>query len=59
MFYNLRLDHISSLIDLGLSSKDISDRLWHSVEMVNNTYGHLFNEKKKAILDKLNELSEN
>ena len=54
--HDLRHTHVSTLIDLGLEAKDIADRLGHSVEMVNNTYGHLFPQRKKIILDNLNNL---
>ena len=42
-----------------MEPKDISERLGHSVEMVNNTYAHLFPERKDLLLDKLNDFSEN
>lgn len=58
-FHELRHTHVSTLIDLGLEAKDIADRLGHSVEMVNNTYSHLFPERKDDLLDKLNELGNN
>lgn len=55
-FHELRHTHVSTLISLNLSQKDIADRLGHSVEMVNDTYGHLFEERRDSILDKLNSL---
>lgn len=58
-FHELRHTHVSTLIDLGMEPKDISERLGHSVEMVNNTYAHLFPERKDLLLDKLNDFSEN
>lgn len=54
--HELRHSHVSTLIELGFSAFEISKRLGHSVEMVNNTYGHLFPSKQKAMIDKLNEL---
>lgn len=57
-FHDLRHTHVSTLIDIGWEAKDISDRLGHSVEMVNNTYGHLFPDRKKANMEKLNKLIE-
>lgn len=54
--HDLRHSHVSTLIELGFTAFEISKRLGHSVEMVNNTYGHLFPSKQKAMIDKLNEL---
>lgn len=54
--HDLRHSHVSILIDLGFSAFEISKRLGHSTEMVNNTYGHLFPSKQQAMVDKLNDL---
>lgn len=54
--HDLRHSHVSTLIDLGFSAFEISKRLGHSVDMVNNTYGHLFPSRQKAMIDKLNSL---
>ncbi|WP_159639047.1 tyrosine-type recombinase/integrase [Erysipelothrix anatis] len=56
-FHELRHTHVSTLIDIGWESKDISDRLGHSVKEVEETYGHLFPKRKKEMFDKLNKLS--
>lgn len=56
-FHELRHTHVSILIDLNMKPKDIAERLGHSVEMVNNTYSHLFPERKDLLLDKLNDIS--
>lgn len=56
-FHELRHTHVSTLIDLDLKPKDIADRLGHSVEQVNNTYSHLFPERKDLLLSKLDEFS--
>ncbi|MDH6367518.1 MULTISPECIES: site-specific integrase [unclassified Breznakia] len=58
-FHELRHTHVSTLIDVGWDAKDIADRLGHSVEMVNNTYGHLFPDRKSKNLEKLNKISKN
>lgn len=55
-FHELRHTHVSLLISLNLKDEEIAERLGHSVEMVNNTYGHLFPKKKKEILNKLNKI---
>ena len=57
-FHELRHTHVSTLINLRMEPKDIADRLGHSVEMVNNTYGHLFPERKDELLASLNELGQ-
>lgn len=55
-FHDLRHTHVSTLIQLGMRDIDIADRLGHSVEMVNNVYGHLFPADKKNILKTINKL---
>lgn len=55
-FHELRHTHVSTLIDIGWKSKDISERLGHSVKEVEETYGHLFPKRKKEMFDKLNKL---
>lgn len=55
-FHELRHTHVSTLIQLGMRDIDIAKRLGHSVEMVNNTYGHLFPADKEGLIDKLNNL---
>lgn len=53
-FHDLRHSHVSLLIHLGFSAFEISKRLGHSVEMVNETYGHLFPNVQQNIISKLN-----
>ncbi|NLY62818.1 MAG: site-specific integrase [Erysipelothrix sp.] len=55
-FHDLRHTHVSTLIQLGVRPIDISKRLGHSVEMVNNTYGHLFESDKENIINKLDNM---
>lgn len=55
-FHELRHTHVSTLISLGMRDIDIAKRLGHSVEMVNNTYGHLFPSDRQKLIDKLNKL---
>ena len=55
-FHELRHTHVSTLIQLGMRDIDIAKRLGHSVEMVNNTYGHLFPSDKENMMDKLNNM---
>ncbi|AKQ06879.1 tyrosine-type recombinase/integrase [Erysipelothrix rhusiopathiae] len=55
-FHELRHTHVSTLIDIGWEAKDIADRLGHSVHEVNETYGHLFPQRKDEMFQKLNDL---
>lgn len=55
--HDFRHTHVSTLIDLGMEAIDISKRLGHSVEQVNNRYGHLFPERKDKLLDSLNDMT--
>lgn len=52
--HEFRHSHVSLLINNGVSDFDISKRLGHSRDMVNNTYGHWFKENQIKIADKLN-----
>lgn len=55
-FHELRHTHVSTLIQIGMRDIDISKRLGHGVEMVNETYGHLFPKDKENMMNKLNKL---
>ena len=54
--HDLRHSHVSLLINLGFDSFDIAKRLGHTVDMVNNIYGHWFNDAQRKMVDKLNNL---
>ena len=54
--HDLRHSHVSLLIELGFSPHLIAERIGDTVQMVNNTYGHLYPTKHKEVADKLNEL---
>jgi integrase len=54
--HDMRHSHVSLLINLGFSPFEIAKRLGHSVDMVNNVYGHLFPERDRVMVDRLNEL---
>ncbi len=54
--HDLRHSHVSLLIDMGFSPHLIAERIGDTVQMVNNTYGHLYPTKHKEVADKLNEL---
>ena len=54
--HDLRHSHVSLLIDMGFSPHLIAERIGDTVQMVNNTYGHLYPTKHKEVAEKLNEL---
>lgn len=54
--HDLRHSHVSLLIDMGFTPHLIAERIGDTVQMVNNTYGHLYPTKHKEVADKLNEL---
>lgn len=54
--HDLRHSHVSMLIDLGFSAFVIADRIGDTVQMVNNTYGHLYPERKGAVASRLDAL---
>ncbi len=56
--HDFRHSHVSLLINNGVSDFDISRRLGHSKDMVNNTYGHWFKKNQEVLVDKLNKINE-
>ena len=54
--HDLRHSHVSLLIEMGFSPHLIAERIGDTVQMVNNTYGHLYPTKHKEVADKLNQL---
>ena len=50
----LRHSHVSLLIEIGFTPHLIADRIGDTVQMVNNTYGHLYPNKQQEVADKLN-----
>ncbi len=51
--HDFRHSHVSLLINNEISDFDISKRLGHSRDMVNNTYGHWFKKNQLKIIEKL------
>ena len=47
---------VSLLIEMGFSPHLIAERIGDIVQMVNNTYGHLYPTRHKEVADKLNEI---
>lgn len=54
--HEFRHSHVSLLIELGFRPIDITNRLGHTVTMVNEVYGHLFDKSQKDIINALNKL---
>lgn len=54
--HDFRHSHVSLLISLGFSPFDIAKRLGHTVEMVNEVYGHWFTNAQQIMVDKLNSI---
>lgn len=55
--HEFRHSHVSLLISLGFQPIDIANRLGHTVTMVNEVYGHLFDTSQKNIIKALDDLT--
>ena len=55
--HGFRHSHASLLIDLGLDFRDVADRLGDTPKVVENTYYHLFPQKKSNTVNALNKLN--
>ena len=54
--HDIRHSHVSLLIELGFSPMLIAERIGDTVQMVNNTYGHLYPNKHEEVAAKLQQL---
>lgn len=54
--HDLRHSHVSLLIDLEFTPHLIAERIGDTVQMVNNTYGHLYPNRHAEAAEKLNSL---
>jgi integrase len=55
--HDIRHSHASMLLELGTPIKQISERLGHeNIETTLQTYSHLYENKEKELVDKLEEL---
>ena len=50
---------MSLLIDMGFPAMLIAERIGDTVEMINNTYGHLYPNRHEEVADKLEQLVSN
>lgn len=54
--HGFRHSHASLLINLGCDSREVAERLGDTVQMVENTYIHMFPNKKKHTINLLNKV---
>lgn len=57
--HGFRHSHASLLIHLGCDEYEVADRLRDTVEIVRNTYYHMFPEKKNSTIKTLNDFKNN
>ena len=55
--HGFRHSHASLLINLGLDFKDVAERLGDTISVVQNTYYHIFPQKKSNTVNALNKLN--
>ena len=54
--HGFRHSHVSLLIDIGCDFKDVAERIGDTIKMVQETYYHMFPQRKKIIIERLNNL---
>lgn len=54
--HDLRHSHVSLLINMGFTPHLIAERIGDTVQMVNNTYGHLYPDKHSEVAERLNQI---
>ena len=54
--HDLRHSHVSLLIDMGFTPHLIAERIGDTVQMVNNTYGHLYPNRHDEVAEKLEQI---
>lgn len=54
--HGFRHSHVSLLIDIGCDFKDVAERIGDTIKMVQENYYHMFPERKKIIIERLNNL---
>ena len=54
--HDIRHSHVSLLIDMGFSAHLVAERIGDTVEMVNKIYGHLYPNRHKEVVDRLQKL---
>lgn len=55
--HGFRHSHVSLLIDIGCDSRDVAERVGDTISMVENTYYHMFPQKKGNVVKVLNRLN--
>ncbi len=54
--HDMRHSHVSLLINMGFTPHLIAERIGDTVQMVNNTYGHLYPNKHGEVAERLNQI---
>ena len=54
--HDIRHSHVSLLIELGFPAILVAERIGDTVQMVNNTYGHLYPNRHEEVADRLDQL---
>lgn len=52
--HGFRHSHVSFLINIGCNSREVAERVGDTLEMIENTYIHIFPEKKNDLIEKIN-----
>ena len=52
--HGFRHSHVSFLINIGCNSREVAARVGDTLEMIENTYIHIFPEKKNDLVEKMN-----
>ena len=55
--HGFRHSHVSLLFDLGCDSRDIAARVGDTVQVIENTYYHMFPSKKSHTVNALNNMN--
>ncbi len=54
--HGFRHSHVSLLIHLGCNFRDVAERIGDTIQMVQNTYYHMYPEEKSKVIELLNKL---
>lgn len=52
--HGFRHSHVSLLLNIGLDSRDVAERIGDTVQVVENTYYHMFPEKRSSTVNAIN-----
>lgn len=54
--HGFRHSHVSLLVHLGCNFRDVAERIGDTIQMVQNTYYHMYPEEKSKVVELLNKL---